>query len=550
MMTRTALRLAFAGTLLAATLALPLSALAQANTSATTVTPSADAQAAQDAVNKLISQSSGAQGGLTGGNLLRDGVFGCQAGQYAMPVGTLTAIGGTYVPVNDAAVTENTGYLVYKECVLDGVVVNYRQSATADIVRQITKAVNTGNNGGPQFVTNLGNREATIYAQRGLDFLQHDTDTLNPLFKDAVLNASAQQFYAQINGAATPFSGTPGYDPNDIYGSLWNVANNPSNVPIIAYVQLNQARDSAASQAVGLDINQLEYNNGFISQQKSVQVPTADGGTRTEQEVVTPGYVISQILTQALGSGYRQLESANQVNEIISSVFSGLTDQVLSGTDGLLGIGQSQNGQPSYLDQMVTDASSQLQSSVIDSALTILNQALATEQQFYDARKATDDYLDAETTKLDDAQDACWVSIEKAVQGAAGGAGGYTVATTTEFADAEIAKDITPVKTLIDKDASLSTTTIAALTALLANINTSGSPTMQRIALGQLDALVANKALHSAYDVKTAQQNQADIQNTIGTTVDATIASWAKDGNWCDTTDQSVVSGWLAKWRQ
>ncbi|MEK7155884.1 MAG: hypothetical protein AAB734_03320, partial [Patescibacteria group bacterium] len=55
------------------------------------------------------------------GSLSRDGIFGCRAAQYAN-IGTLTAIGGVYVPVTDAAVTLNTGYLVYKECVLDGVV--------------------------------------------------------------------------------------------------------------------------------------------------------------------------------------------------------------------------------------------------------------------------------------------------------------------------------------------------------------------------------------------------------------------------------------------
>ncbi|HEY4488462.1 MAG TPA: hypothetical protein VJB97_03010, partial [Candidatus Paceibacterota bacterium] len=49
----------------------------------------------------------------------RDGVFGCSLnGSYSMSVGTMSAMGGAYVPVNDASVTLNTGYLVYKECIL------------------------------------------------------------------------------------------------------------------------------------------------------------------------------------------------------------------------------------------------------------------------------------------------------------------------------------------------------------------------------------------------------------------------------------------------
>ena len=46
----------------------------------------------------------------------RNGVFGCSMnGSYAMSVGALSAVGGVFVPVNDAAVTLKTGYLVYKE---------------------------------------------------------------------------------------------------------------------------------------------------------------------------------------------------------------------------------------------------------------------------------------------------------------------------------------------------------------------------------------------------------------------------------------------------
>src|SRR3990167_9643499 len=53
----------------------------------------------------------------------RQGIFGCsQTGSYSMSVGTLGAMGGAFVPVNDAAVTLNTGYLVFKECVLRGIV--------------------------------------------------------------------------------------------------------------------------------------------------------------------------------------------------------------------------------------------------------------------------------------------------------------------------------------------------------------------------------------------------------------------------------------------
>src|SRR4051812_17105738 len=68
----------------------------------------------------------------------KDGVFGCNLnGAYSMSVGALSATGGAYVPVNDAAVTLNTGYLVYKECVLRGIVVRQREGVTSALTKQM-----------------------------------------------------------------------------------------------------------------------------------------------------------------------------------------------------------------------------------------------------------------------------------------------------------------------------------------------------------------------------------------------------------------------------
>ena len=77
------------------------------------------------------------------------GIFGCnETGAYGMSVGSLSAVGGVYVPVNDAAVTLNTGYLVYKECVLRNVVDRIRESVTSAIANQTIETGLTGRDGG------------------------------------------------------------------------------------------------------------------------------------------------------------------------------------------------------------------------------------------------------------------------------------------------------------------------------------------------------------------------------------------------------------------
>lgn len=84
----------------------------------------------------------------------RQGVFGCSLnGSYSMSVGALSAVGGVYVPVNDAAVTLNTGYLVYKECVLRGVVDRQRENVSATLQRQQINTYAKGRDGQPYFST-------------------------------------------------------------------------------------------------------------------------------------------------------------------------------------------------------------------------------------------------------------------------------------------------------------------------------------------------------------------------------------------------------------
>src|SRR5262245_33826751 len=64
--------------------------------------------------------------------LSNDGIFGCRGvGAQVANVGTTAVTGAVYVPVRDADVILNTGFLVYKECVLDGVSRKIAENLTA-----------------------------------------------------------------------------------------------------------------------------------------------------------------------------------------------------------------------------------------------------------------------------------------------------------------------------------------------------------------------------------------------------------------------------------
>src|SRR3989344_5866575 len=65
-------------------------------------------------------------------------------GALSSSVGVTAVTGGAFVPVNDAAVTLNTGILVYKECVLRNLVNEQRKSATAQLVTNSSNNFLTG----------------------------------------------------------------------------------------------------------------------------------------------------------------------------------------------------------------------------------------------------------------------------------------------------------------------------------------------------------------------------------------------------------------------
>ncbi|HVU75602.1 MAG TPA: hypothetical protein VHD38_02080, partial [Candidatus Paceibacterota bacterium] len=111
--------------------------------------------AQDDATNADTTISGGGSATSTYSDTLsfqRNGVFGCSLnGSYSMSVGSLSATGGVYVPVNDAAVTLNTGYLVYKECTLRGIVDRLRENETASLQQSILLAYQRGRAGLPLF---------------------------------------------------------------------------------------------------------------------------------------------------------------------------------------------------------------------------------------------------------------------------------------------------------------------------------------------------------------------------------------------------------------
>lgn len=499
-----------------------------------------------------------------------DGLFSCKSGDQVMPVGTLTALGGTYVPVFDAAVTQNTGYLLYKECVLDGMVVKYRQEATAQISRAIINLVNTGDNGKPLFQTDPAEDRDMIMRRVYKEAVKnYNTEQLLPVFRDKVVESFVNDYVTKTGTPQRPysyskesedsvtrfFSGAP--NPGDTFGSLIAIGKNPANSPLFAKIKFQDYTDAVTAQRQA--DYQIQIINGIKPTQALIQVDVGNGETIDTWKTVTPAYQTGESLIQAVQTGFDQLQNASGVGEIVNSTFASLQTQILSSPQGLSGVSQPQAGQEfSFLDALVNIVSSIFGNSVANSALAIINSALVTEQEFYNYRFQAFNYLGGKRAEVLNAEKSCWINIEQAVRSIAG-ATPITVATSTEFAGLALGNSIDPLYAIASRDTQLSTTTISILLQLRENVTNSNSPSLQRIAISQIDALVANNSLHSQTDANNAKQSFTDIRSTVGPSLDDTIAAWATTTTsstgtttrgWCNTNDSVVVQSWFETWKQ
>ena len=507
----------------------------------------------------------------------RQGIFGCNdAGAYSMSVGSLSAMGGAFVPVSDAAVTLNTGYLVYKECVLRPMVNKLSENAIANLVRQTVTQFNTGRttttNGvttsGPMFPANLSKDMQTISDNVvNNDLNGSRLNMLNPAFSSEVKTAVYRNYQANVqnpNGVlACPYArssadlkdvqrGVKFYDFNDVL-----MLADSNCIPLYAYENAKNVvmADVAAKQEEAL--TRLNWSNGVYD------VVDSNGN------VVTPGFLVAGTIQQQLGAGFQKQQNANDIDQMVGQLFAGIGNQILSSASGLIGLLVSGGGNsPSYLNQVVADSSQGLKDSAINAALQILVAARQIESAYLEAENGTAVALYRAITQLRGAENQCWdLIIEKAKQQAGistctlnkdgslscSGSFDLRIATSTAYSQPVIDSQIAPLASTTAMRINASSQALASVDQLIADVQNSENPNAQGIALQQLDALVAQRALHNQNDLAEAQRQQQNVNSSVANMVTNTIKSWGDSTDtsigWCNVNNPDVISKWTGIWK-
>lgn len=262
------------------------------------------------------------------------------------------------------------------EKALNGLAWQMAKTTVQSITRSTVNWINSGFNGSPAFVSDLNENLSYLGDAVAEDFFNNLNQTainttgfnITSPFQDQIAAQLREEYYRttsdtlglsqyDLNGhSSDPKAFINGDFSKGGFDAFFAASQNPANNPFGAYELASNALWGQVNMAAQQRKAELDWGNGFLPWRGNCS--TAGGAvslSKSEQcrtsPVRTPGSVIESQLEQNLGSGVRQLELADSINEIVGALAGQLVNQVL-GPGGLLGTSQySSGGGSSYVNQ-------------------------------------------------------------------------------------------------------------------------------------------------------------------------------------------------------
>jgi hypothetical protein len=508
----------------------------------------------------------------------RQGIFGCNRNNAALSgsVGAFSATGGVYVPVADFTTELNTGTLVYLECVLRGIVNRQSEAASTGLVQKTIQNANTGGrDGNPKFRSDGQAEDVQAVGPKVYSALVSMKNQNDPLMREAggtIVPLVARTYLANQH----PLDQLACDHQVDL--KACRDAEVKSDECINALVDPN-------CSAIFRTLNSIDYLN---SEQARVLKEQQDclnrgGGFYCDGQldedgdwiITTPSSLIQETTAQAITSGFRRIESANNVDQMVGALYAGLAQQVLTSTGGLLkGLTGNIGSQPSYLTQLTSESSAGLQNAAANLALGLLAGARQAEVQYNKAMTSIANTLSGTIGQLRSLERQCWdlIAFNNAPAPAlrvctaaptgntctAVSGGALKIATSTYgYAQGVIDREIAPLANKTIENLQSSQTALTLIDQLIAGVSNTASLNAQRLALVQLDQLVSQGKLHVQADVTAAQQQETAVTEATANLFTQTKTLWADDKNlnagsgigWCNFQNQTVIDHWTSKWK-
>ncbi len=277
----------------------------------------------------------GTLGGIFGGSGL-GGIAGLAGGFLG---------GGSFVPVKDFTQIALQQQQVTKEYSLDPVAYLAAKTTIRGILASVLNWINTGDNGNPYYITNTADHFRGVDGRTINIFLAEIQRLgLNPNIQRSIALGASPQFSRAIRPTIT-IGQQNAFMQNFNNGGwdMWLAMIQPNNNPLGQYILSAGELERRRREAELRESQELAWGSGF----KPATVCAAKDflGNCTRTEIVTPGTFIEGQMAGVFSSVIRQLEADDELQEITSSLLSGMISQILGGrTTGLRGFPPSALG--------------------------------------------------------------------------------------------------------------------------------------------------------------------------------------------------------------
>lgn len=313
--------------------------------------------------------------------------------------------------------TLSAASLEQKELVIDGMFFDMAQKALQQMTGEIITWLNSGLDGEPQFVTDILANLQEVSDKEAANFVySDDLSTVCPSFQPDVRKALAKSyadknyggFKKKVECPLKPANAQSFFEGN-FYAGGWagwfDVMTHPEATPIGAVLAGEEELERRTEAARFAENTELDHGGGVRSKKSCIIVGTG-ANAREKCTITTPGSILQDQVSKAIGTGIDSLLNADEANEVIGLLFGNLAKEAVTGVNGLLGLGgnaQFSNntfgtgGNLSYLDAVRQEQANKQTNSVNGNKI---QQALATETKVLELQLAIVDIISTTTAKF------------------------------------------------------------------------------------------------------------------------------------------------------
>ncbi|KKT14416.1 MAG: hypothetical protein UV94_C0015G0007 [Parcubacteria group bacterium GW2011_GWC1_43_30] len=266
---------------------------------------------------------------------------------FALPVSTMAIDIIPPIPVSDSALRDKEAGVTMFGFTVPGltwdlVAITIAKLALEQILNATTAWINNGFEGNPAYVTDPLQFFTKIADNIAGEFIQgSELGFLCSPFQAKIRLALARRHAQRRQFQCTLTNVVANIEDfyNDFSQGGWDawfvMTQNDVNNPYGAFLETQIELDERLAQALGLQNMRLSWDSGFLGWSECIREDPDTGECIERGPTKTPGKVIESQLENVLGSGVRQLELADEFDELVAALFSQLLKQIFSSAQGL-----------------------------------------------------------------------------------------------------------------------------------------------------------------------------------------------------------------------